>query len=67
MLPSPPDDLTPSQRWCLYFVLAGLPGMNVATWFGVQWAMLFELAVWIPQQRIFDALELAKTLQPPEQ
>ena len=41
--------------------------MNVATWFGVQWAMLFELAVWIPQQRIFDALELAKTLQPPEQ
>lgn len=66
MLPSPPVDLTPLQRWCLYIVLTGLPGMNVATWFGFQWAMLFELVAWIPQQRIFDALELAKTLQPPE-
>lgn len=50
------------ERWVLYLVLSGLPGLNVALWFGFSAAILFEIIVWIPQQRLFDSLELAKTI-----
>ena len=61
-MPAPRAALTSRQRWVLYFVLTGLPGLNVTVWFGFGWAMVFEAFVWIPQQRLFDVLELAKTL-----
>ena len=54
--------LSSLQRWALYLVLTGLPGLTVSVLFGFGWALLFELVAWIPQQRLFDLLELAKTL-----
>ena len=63
MFPPPNfEELNTRERWVLYFVLSGLPGLNVALWFGFPAAILFEIVVWIPQQRLFDSLELAKTL-----
>lgn len=53
--------LSSKERWILYFVFCGLPGLNVALWFGFQASLLFELFVWIPQQRIFDHFELEKS------
>ena len=62
MFPPPKANLTTRERWILYFVLTGLPGMCVMQWFGFSYAMVFEVIAWIPQQRLFDSLELAKTL-----
>jgi hypothetical protein len=50
------------QRWCLYLVITGLPGLLISVLFGFGWALVFEAIVWIPQQRFLDYLELAKTL-----
>ena len=52
--------LCTKERWLLYFVLTGLPGLSISVAFG--WSLLFEVFAWIPQQRLFDNLELAKTL-----
>ena len=54
--------LSSSERWLLYLVLTGLPGISISVLFGFGWALLFEAIAWIPQQRLFDDLELAKTL-----
>lgn len=62
MFSAPRQALSTRERWVLYFVLTALPGLNITVWFGFAWSMVFELIVWIPQQRIFDALDLAKTL-----
>ena len=62
MMPAPCKKLSTRERWILYFVIAALPGLNVSVWFGFAWSMVFEAVVWIPQQRLFDALDLARTL-----
>ena len=62
MFPPPKANLTTRERWLLYFVLTGLPGMNVMLWFGFSASMVYELVTWMPQQRLFDSLDLAKTL-----
>lgn len=62
MMPAPAKNLSTRDRWLVYLVLAALPGMNVTAWFGFWWSMLFELVIWLPQQRLFDALHLAETL-----
>ena len=54
--------LSSSERWLLYLVLTGLPGLSISVLFGFGWALLFEAIAWMPQQRFFDYLELAKTL-----
>jgi len=54
--------LSTRQRWFLYLVLTGLPGLTVSVLFGFGWSLLLEAVIWIPQQRFFDELELAKTL-----
>ena len=54
--------LSSSERWALYLVLSGLPGLTTSVVFGFGWALLFEVIAWIPQQRLFDSLELAQTL-----
>lgn len=61
-MPTPRQNLSTRDRWLLYFVLTALPGLNISVWFGFAWAMAFEVLVWIPQQRVFDALNLASTL-----
>lgn len=43
-------------------MVCGLPGLTVSVVFGFAWSLAFEALVWIPQQRLFDRLELAKTL-----
>lgn len=54
--------LTAWQRWLLYLTFTGLPGLCVSRFFGWHGALIYELLMWIPQQRIFDALRLADTL-----
>ena len=54
--------LSAKERWLLYFVLTGLPGLSISVAFGFGWSLVFEVFAWIPQQRLFDHLELAKTL-----
>ena len=63
LLMRPPYEfLSSRERWILYLVMATLPGLNVSVWFGFAWSMVFEAVMWIPQQRLFDALDLSKTL-----
>ncbi|TCV82715.1 hypothetical protein EDC63_11932 [Sulfurirhabdus autotrophica] len=63
MFPAPKiNHLNTRDRWLLYFVLTSLPGLNIFIWFGFTAAVVFELLMWIPQQRLFDVLELSKTL-----
>jgi hypothetical protein len=54
--------LSTRDRWLLYLVVTGLPGLTISVLFGFGWSLLFEAIVWIPQQRFFDELELAKSL-----
>jgi hypothetical protein len=54
--------LSSLERWLLYLVVTGLPGLIISVVFGFGWALLFEAIAWVPQQRFFDHLELAKTL-----
>jgi hypothetical protein len=62
MMSAPCKTLSTRDRWLVYFVMAALPGLNISVWFGFAWSMVFELVMWIPQQRLFDALGLAETL-----
>lgn len=50
------------ERWALYFTFAALPGMCVFTWFGFTAAVVYEMVVWVPQQKLFDHLQLETTL-----
>ena len=54
--------LSTRDRWVLYLVLTALPGLTISVVFGFAWSLLLEAIVWIPQQRLFDQFELAKTL-----
>lgn len=54
--------LSSRDRWLVYLTIAGLPGLAISVIFGFAWSLVFEVIVWIPQQRLFDSLELAKTL-----
>ena len=54
--------LSSLERWLLYLVVTGLPGLTICVVFGFGWSLLFEAITWFPQQRFFDHLELAKTL-----
>ena len=59
---TPCKNLSSRDRWLVYLVLAGLPGLLVSTFFGFAWSMVFEVFAWVPQQRLFDALHLKETL-----
>ena len=61
-MPAPCKNLSSRDRWLVYLVLAGLPGLLVSTLFGFVWSMVFEVFAWVPQQRLFDALHLKETL-----
>jgi len=50
------------RRWVLYFAITGLPGLCVFRVFGWYGSIVYELVMWIPQQRLFDRLRLAETL-----
>ena len=54
--------LSSFQRWLIYLCVGAVPGLIVQVVFGFLWALMFELIVWVPQQRLFDALRLAETL-----
>lgn len=64
MIPLPKAILSPRDRWLLYLVLTTLPGLNIALWFGFTASVLFEILTWIPQQKLFNALQLAHTPHP---
>jgi len=55
-------NLTAWQRWIVYFAITALPGLCVFRLFGWPGSIVYELVMWIPQQRIFDHLRLAETL-----
>lgn len=61
-MPAPCKNLSSRDRWLVYLVLAGLPGLLVSTLFGFAWSIVFEVFAWVPQQRLFDALHLKETL-----
>lgn len=57
--------LTMPQRWGYYVTFAALPGACVMALAGLDAAIVFELVVWIPQQRLFDTLQLVKSFPAP--
>ena len=59
---APSKTLSVRDRWLIYLVIAGMPGLLVSVLFGFAWSMAFEVVAWVPQQRLFDALRLKETL-----
>jgi hypothetical protein len=61
-MPPSLEKLTSAQRWAFYFTFAGLPGINFMHSYGFLVAVVYEIIIWVPQQQLFDYLQLDKTL-----